>query len=770
MLQLPDTAISSPEQDLFSLAPFAQRLARVVRAGQVRENMVIGLNGARGSGKTSVVNMAIAWLMAMERAGLDRFAADDGDEHAALEALLEGIHADERADYLAHIEQGWGGSASGGQTVVVRYDAWLMSGHDTLISDFFRVLGERVEGALDERGRAVREAAGRLADIIDLTQTASSGMGRLLSLYAETGGNARPGFLQGILRQGRPSPIPSSLREARDLLIDALLQFTAVNCRVLVVIDNIDRLKAEEIRPLLSMVKAVGNLPNISYLLAYDRHVLDDALEDRRAEDREMPRFLEKIVQLDLDMPRVTGERLLEALIARADDIFGLPLDDSEREDLTQSFRHRQVLLQTPRDVTRLRNALSFADAATGRCIRTTDLIRIEMIRLKEKAVFDWIVGNAIYFHPRIGIPKAEGPGSELVFVESGLDHARKGTRQAVNDVLAHTFVNIARATGLSAFPPQDRLHPLDTRYPLHSWEGWECYLQSFPDADVIGRDEWAFVNGICADVTKSRSYVQTLVSRRRSDGKPLLLSFLDGLARLAPASGSEPVGLLAALLELPDAVVAESFGLTHRSALRAVHVLLARCEEPDDVLLGLILKGGVNPFAIVVLLELFAEQLGLMAKGKGRERCAIGEGDLVQSIATVYLRISSLPPERVGDWFSTVDLHRLLALGIDRKALLAFSQKLLSKPSPALRYFLQDVCTNWPSETGIIYVLARRPDADLYPLEEMRNYALRMSRADPDDRFFQDFVEAADDFLSMPALKDRTAQLRTSTSSTPDP
>ena len=767
MQQLPDTPIFSPEQDLFSLSPFSQRLARVLRTAQARENMVVGLNGVWGGGKTSVLNMAVAWLMAMEKAGLDRYAASERDEIQAMDTLIGRVHPDDHARHLTALEREWGGSA-GGQTVIVRYNPWLASGHDTLVSDFFRVLGDRLDEVLDDEIRLyIRATASRLADFMDLTRQSSSGMGRLLALYAEASGGGpladkqegakRTGFLKGLFRKVTATPIPETLQEARDQLAAQLDKLK--NCRILVVIEDIDRLRPDEVRSLLSMMKAIGQLPNITYLIGYDRSVLEKALGED-GDENGLPKFLEKIVQVDLDLPRVPGERLLEALLAHAGDIFGAPLDANERQDLMQTFKRRRVLLTTPRDVGRLRNALVFADAATGRSIRTTDLMRMEMLRLKERDVFDWIMRHAIYFHPRIGMSTADVNAEDRAFIEAGIAQASKINRDAVADTLAHTFENVAQALGGAAPDPKDRLHELDTRYPLYSWEGWECYLQSFPNTDVIAQEEWGYVRQIGSDLPKARNYVQTLLSRRRSDGKPLLLSFLDGLDRLLPG-GPEPVGLLTALLELDDTTVSTGFGMTHQSAFRELHRLFARCEHPVEVLTGLTLKEGVNPFAVLIVLEVFAEQLGLMTKGKSREPCVFSENDLVESISTVYLRMSSVPAERSAEWFSTVDMHRLLSLGLDRKTLLQFIQKALSKSAEQLRYLLEEVCTNWPSRHGVRLLLTRRPEPDVYPLQDMRNYAARMARKYPDDDFFHDFVEGADEFLATPGLKDRSQRLK---------
>jgi predicted KAP-like P-loop ATPase len=48
----------------------------------------------------------------------------------------------------------------------------------------------------------------------------------------------------------------------------------------LVIIDEIDRLDRSEIRSTMQTVKTVGKLPNVVYLLAYDRKIVWAALDD----------------------------------------------------------------------------------------------------------------------------------------------------------------------------------------------------------------------------------------------------------------------------------------------------------------------------------------------------------------------------------------------------------------------------------------------------------------------------------------------------------
>ncbi len=50
--------------------------------------------------------------------------------------------------------------------------------------------------------------------------------------------------------------------------------------RLLVIIDDVDRLPANEVRQIFRLVKSVADLPNVNYLLIFDREVAERAFED----------------------------------------------------------------------------------------------------------------------------------------------------------------------------------------------------------------------------------------------------------------------------------------------------------------------------------------------------------------------------------------------------------------------------------------------------------------------------------------------------------
>ena len=100
-----------------------------------------------------------------------------------------------------------------------------------------------------------------------------------------------------------------SLQKAYEDLRKAL---TDTGKRFLVTIDDLDRLHDDEVRSIMQMVKTVGRLPNVIYLLSYDREIVWKMLDGEQS--RAGPKYAEKIVQQEVELPRPSKESLLAIL------------------------------------------------------------------------------------------------------------------------------------------------------------------------------------------------------------------------------------------------------------------------------------------------------------------------------------------------------------------------------------------------------------------------------------------------------------------------
>jgi predicted KAP-like P-loop ATPase len=80
---------------------------------------------------------------------------------------------------------------------------------------------------------------------------------------------------------------------------------SASGARILITVDDVDRLHGEEILTLIKTIRMLGRFHNVHYVLAYDHAALVDALSPGLGGNRtkRAAEYLEKIVQYPLDIP-----------------------------------------------------------------------------------------------------------------------------------------------------------------------------------------------------------------------------------------------------------------------------------------------------------------------------------------------------------------------------------------------------------------------------------------------------------------------------------
>jgi len=363
--------------DTLDRAGFARHLLEIVLAIDADQGAVIGLIGAWGSGKT--------WLLERARAAFE----------------------EERPSAR------W-----------VAFSPWQLSGSQALIEALLAQIGEaiRLQPTLKEEGSVQRGAA--LADaFIDLAQALGAlrhlapalvmmnqpelavtigAIGAAAHAASQGGGEGR-GWLKRLTQWGTRATPGSSvdlslaakgLLLARDRVRDAV---QALGERLVIVIDDVDRMTPREIADIVQLVKAVADFTGVVYLLAYDPAVVVTALEtvlmvpDGRA-------YLEKIVPVcllvpPLHVPRTTSS--VQACVQRALDYAHWQVQDAHREDLEHAVPIASALIDGPRDLQRLELHLKIAAKALKGDICPADLLLIELVRLKAAEVLDFIEAHA---------------------------------------------------------------------------------------------------------------------------------------------------------------------------------------------------------------------------------------------------------------------------------------------------------------------------------------------------------------------------------------
>lgn len=305
-----------------------------------------------------------------------------GRAHYACTLADEILSAPVEGGYVMGLTGPWGSGktsilnmtvdALGDRALVVQFNPWLFSGTEDLLGMFFREVGKQLGEGTD----ALKELGAKLADY-----------GRVLSPLAAFV-NAQPivDSATALLDKWTAGP---SIVERRQELRELLL---TLDRRLVVVIDDVDRLRPEEVRDIVRLVRLVGDFPNTLYLLAFDRRRVEECLGEG---DLQRGRaYLEKIIQVAYDVPLARGLDISTIVVEGLDSIMeGMasgPFDGPTWANVFSLII--RPLLETPRQARRYLQSLPMTLRLIGDEVALTDVLVLEAVRVTKPEMFDAIV------------------------------------------------------------------------------------------------------------------------------------------------------------------------------------------------------------------------------------------------------------------------------------------------------------------------------------------------------------------------------------------
>lgn len=361
-----------------------------------------------------------------------------GREGFAARVARDVVNAPARRGFVISVMGEWGSGKTsvlklieesiGQDAVSLWFNPWMFSSAEELVSRFFAEVAAQLEGYQDEE---VRDLASRVASygkaLAPLAQILVPGAGSLLSAGADA--------LAGTAGQK-----PVSARQRYEDLAAALSE---IQRRVVVYVDDIDRLRDDEIREVMRLVKLVGDLPNVVYVLAYDRVRVEKALAPAGGDAHEGRAYIEKIVQVPHSLPPIRASALHKIALDDLDAALGeenFPFfDESRWGDL---FRQGIApIIKTLRDARRFANVASLSARMLRDEVTGEDLLALEALR-----VFEPDVHAAL---PRIAPLLTRA--SRTIHSQDRADEER---RRQIEAVLADTHDGESVKTLLSALFP----------------------------------------------------------------------------------------------------------------------------------------------------------------------------------------------------------------------------------------------------------------------------------------------------------------------------
>ena len=575
---LPDTALDDPQLDRLDRAQFAESLSASIQSLQGNDSFVIGLCGPWGSGKTSVLNFVLAGL-------------DKGEDDSP---------------------------------IVLRFNPWWFSGREQLLEAFLTQFTATLD--MPKRGEKAKKAG-------KLLGTLSAAL-RPVSLIPFIGEAAKAGreavdALAGASKsigEAASQNVVAIRKEIDELLTDS-------PNRIIVVMDDIDRLAAKEIAQLFLILKAVADFPRTAYLLAFDQAVVTQAINEQLGVDGKT--YLEKIVQLQIDVPPTAQTAIHQMFMEQLNELMsgGEELSPQQGQYFWNVFHDGlKDFLVTPRAAKKLINMIRFAYPPLRGEVNVVDMIGIACLTTFVPKVITTIATNADQF-TGVGQRTAFGGQDEYqqrkAFHQAWLDELPESERSAVEGIVKRLFPSVDHAldgSGHSAEFETIWRRELKVCSSAH----FEKYFRLAIPAGTISEREWKTVEesldeGVALDQMLASYVGQSGPHSLRSRASELLDR---ALLFARTAKPDQAAKLFQSLLRAGDLLVAirdeETIGgmvpIDNRLRMTwVVHELLERIEPKKDreAMIEESLKQNVGPHAASELVVSLGIQNGTYGDNK---------------------------------------------------------------------------------------------------------------------------------------------------------
>lgn len=314
---------------------------------------------------------------------------------------LYGVWGDGKTSVLNFIEN----SLSADENVIcIKFNPWRFGTEDELLSGFFFDIADALDAKLIKTGDKLK----------DFVKKAAPGAGAILG--AKGTGDAVGSFLTTPDINELKSRIENELEAAKR--------------RVLILIDDVDRLENTEIHALFKLVKLTADFKYTSYILAFDKDVVAASLQDRysSAKNNAGEDFLEKIIQVPLHLPSVEQPILREFCFKGVDEalsISGVELTQQQVQEFVRDFSGAfDDSLTTPRKAKLYGNTLLFSLPILKGEVNPVDLMLIEGIRIFFPSLYEAIRKNKSLFTGTFSDRQHSNSDPEKEYVKSIIDAA----------------------------------------------------------------------------------------------------------------------------------------------------------------------------------------------------------------------------------------------------------------------------------------------------------------------------------------------------------
>jgi predicted KAP-like P-loop ATPase len=172
------------------------------------------------------------------------------------------------------------------ENVIVDFNPWLFSDQEHLLKAFFATIAAALNTSIKKSKENIGKLLSDYGDLIGSIKFAGIGLPNVVNFGKK---------LNDVTTEQLKERVNQAIKDSGK--------------RIVVFVDDIDRLDVKEVQYLFKLIKLVGDFFNTTYVLAFDDEMVAGALAPLYGDGQKNTgyQFLEKIIQAPLLIPKRPG-------------------------------------------------------------------------------------------------------------------------------------------------------------------------------------------------------------------------------------------------------------------------------------------------------------------------------------------------------------------------------------------------------------------------------------------------------------------------------
>jgi len=339
-----DNPITSRSEDKLGRDGFCKHFAKSIMNYNENETLTIGLFGEWGSGKTSIINMTLEYI---------------------------------DAEYV---------DSPNRKPIIIKYDPWNFSDQNNLIQQFFKELSQNLKRKeYGEKLNMVGEAVENYSIYLEPFTFTLTSIPGISIIFNSIGKSISKYFTK------RANDIGSLKTEIKNKILK-------IDKKIIVIIDDIDRLTNTEIRQIFQLVKSLADFPNVIYILSFDREIVCEALKEVQKGDGND--YIEKIIQVPIEVPKAEQSDIFNLLFNELNKTLSIIPDGSFDNYYWGNIFNYGIkdFFKSIRDVKRFLNIFRFGFHPIMDEVNPVDFLVITSLQVFLPTLYDKIKNNKELF------------------------------------------------------------------------------------------------------------------------------------------------------------------------------------------------------------------------------------------------------------------------------------------------------------------------------------------------------------------------------------